>query len=73
MERWSFVSSQNILIDGYATAFTCSCKQRDQGQNIMQLQTLMRGPGEVVQAAKLKMSRRSSDDPGSKIDVQAKF
>ena len=40
----------------------------------MQLQTLMRGPGEVVQVANLKMSRRSSDDPGSKVeDVQAKF
>ena len=41
MEKWSFVGSQNILIDGYVSAFACSCKQRDQGQNIMQLQTLM--------------------------------
>ena len=28
-------------LDGYASVFACSCKQRDQGHNIMQLQMLM--------------------------------
>ena len=35
MERLSFVGSQNVLIDGYASAFAFSCKQRNQGQNII--------------------------------------
>ena len=40
-ERWTSAGSQNMLIDGYASVLACSCKQKDQCQNIKNLQMLL--------------------------------